>query len=312
MINVLISLLKGSTENKYKLLKEGERALEIIEDSIKLKGLFNLEKGNRFGEYRSITQIIEKKKIGLLTIGDLEYPTGLLELNNPPFLLYYIGDIRALDNQLVSVVGTRKPTLTGYYSSFQVGLDLGKAGISVVSGLAKGVDSGSHRGNIAGGGKTIAVLGNGIDSIYPKSNISLGGDIISSGGLILSEFSPGEEIRPYNFPKRNRIVAGLSWSTVVIQAPKKSGSLITGEMALDLGRDVYVHSSGVGDKRFLGSDSYSKDGAIVIDRGYPVIHAYGLDYEIEEFIQEDYSEVDLLRMETSGEVIKYKGCYFKL
>lgn len=312
MINVLISLLKGSCENKYKLSRMGDEALDIIKDSSKLKELFKLEKGRRFGDYETIIQTIKKRDIGVLTIGDYEYPPGLLELNDPPFLLYYRGDLLALDNSMVSVVGTRKPTLTGHYSSFQLGLDFGKSGMSVVSGLAKGIDSGAHSGNIAGGGKTIAVLGNGIDSIYPKSNFQLASNIVESGGLILSEFPPGEEVRPYNFPKRNRIVAGLSWSTVVVQAPKRSGSLITGEMALDLGRDVYVHSSGVGDSRFIGSDHYSKDGAIVIERGYPVIHSYGLDYSYEDFSPDDYSSSDLLKMEIEGEIIKYRGSYFKL
>lgn len=313
MTDVLISLLKGKTEDKASLLKEGFSLDQLfnIEDSL-LKDQYNLKKGIRFKDFEYIANSLKRLNIKTLNILSNNYPQRLKSIYEPPFLLYLRGNEEALNQDLVSIVGTRKPTLKGHYGSFQLGLDFGKSSIGVVSGLALGIDASAHEGNIAGMGKTVAVLGNGIDSIYPKGNINLAENIIESGGLIISEFPPGESVKPYNFPKRNRIVAGLSNSLIIVQAPKKSGALITGDIALDNGCDVYVHTTGIGDKKFLGSDTYYREGAFKIDRAYPVIKCLNKDFVIESFNQDDFSECKLLEMELNRDVYKFRGKYFKL
>jgi len=190
-------------------------------------------------------------------------------------------------------------------------LDLGREDVGVVSGLATGIDGAAHSGNVESGGKTIAVLGSGIDTIYPKSNRALAGRILENRGAILSEFPPGESPKRFNFPKRNRVIAGLSRNLVIIQAPKKSGALITGDFALNNGGDIFVHSVGVNDVRFLGSDRYYKEGAKKIDSAYPVLKTLNKGINRESFDSSDYKSEDLLKLEMSGEIIKFRGCYFK-
>lgn len=312
MLNLRISLLKGKTENKLTLLKDcpDEDSLIKICDSPKLKERYRLEKGYNYLRYHEILNSIKKRNIGCISIENKEYPKLLKEIYDPPFLIYFKGDRRLLNSQIVSVVGTRKPSNRGYHCAFKLGLNLGKHGINVVSGLAIGIDGASHRGNILSGGRTVAVLGSAIDTIYPREHKELAAAIISCGGVIISEFPPGSETRKYNFPKRNRIVAGLSQNLVIIQAPKKSGALITGDFALEDGRDVWVHSIGIGDKRFLGSDRYFKEGARRLDSACPLIKFFGKKAKIEEFDKSDYSESDLLKMEIDGVIIKYRGEYF--
>lgn len=313
MNKVLVSLLKGKTTDKISLLNEGyseEKLLQICETDI-LKQRYNLEKGYSFDKYKEIFDIISSMEITCLTIDEDEYPAVLKEIFDPPFMLYIRGNRDALNGNLVSVVGTRKPSLRGFHESFRAGLDLGRENIGVVSGLALGIDGAAHFGNLSAGGKTVAVLGSGIDTIYPKSNKGLAGDILKNGGVIISEFIPGESPQSYNFPKRNRVIAGLSRDLIIIQAPKKSGSLITGDFALQRGADVYVHSVGIGDRRFSGSDTYYKDGATKIDTVYSILKKMGIDASLVQFDSESYSSSNLMKMELNGEILKYKGCYFK-
>lgn len=312
MVNLIVSLLKGKNSNKLTLLNENLDRDDLIKicNSSRLKDKYKLEKGKDFSRYDEILNCIEKLDIKCITLKDEKYPEKLKEIFDPPFMLFVRGDENVLNSNLVSVVGTRKPSRQGYYSSFKFGMDLGRADINAVSGLALGVDGAVHRGNIATGGKTVAVLGSGIDTIYPKEHKDLAGDILKRGGAIVSEFPPGEVIRRYNFPKRNRIVAGLSSHLVIIQAPKKSGSLITGDFALESGREVWIHSCGIGDKRFLGSDKYYKDGASKLDTAYPLLKEFNQEYRIEDFDSSNYSESSLLDMELKGEIVRYKGGYF--
>lgn len=314
MNKIVVSLLKGSNTNKLSLLNEGHSYNDLITicESKELKIRYNLEKGYGFSRLSEILQLVDRGQISTLTINEELYPSNLKNIYDPPFLIYIRGDYSSLLGDLVSVVGTRKPSLRGNHESFKLGLDLGKVGVSVVSGLALGVDCASHLGNIKSGGKTIAVLGSGVDTIYPKANKALAGEILKTGGSIISEFPPGESPQRYNFPKRNRIIAGLTRHLVIVQAPKSSGSLITGDFALQMGGEVYVHSVGVGDKRFLGSDKYFKEGAKKIDSAFPILSKLNKDFEISQFNSESYTPEDLLSLELSGKIIKYKGCFFKL
>ncbi len=314
MNSIIISLLKGSNSSKIILLKEQlkqDKLLELCETK-GLKSRYNLEKGYNFSNLEEISKVLEKADIEWINIDQSAYPEELKKIYDPPFLLYIRGNINALYGDIISVVGTRKPSIRGYHETFRLGLDLGKENIGVVSGLATGIDSASHLGNLTTGGKTIAVLGSGIDTIYPKGNRDLAGQILQRGGAIVSEFPPGEEPKRFNFPKRNRVIAGLSRKLVIVQAPKKSGALITGDFALENGADIYVHSVGVNDKRFLGSDKFYKDGATKIDSALPITKTFGKSYTPMPFDRDDFSSSELIKMELDKKIIKYKGSYFSL
>lgn len=186
-----------------------------------------------------------KKNPQFLTPSDPEYPQLLLEIPSPPAILYYSGTINLQEHQgitpLIGIVGTRKPTEHGKKWTYNISKALAKHGFTIVSGLAEGIDTVAHRGCLDGGGRTIAVLGNGLDRAYPYSNRSLMAEI-EKKGLILTEYEYGSPPERRNFPARNRIVAGLSRAILVMEAPEKSGALITATLATDFNRDIYTLS----------------------------------------------------------------------
>ena len=195
-----------------------------------------------------------------------DYPDLLRNVYDPPYLLYYYGNISVANAYpLLSVVGTRKSTDYGKNASKYLVRDLSEAGIGIVSGLALGIDSHAHRYCMEGGSPTIAVMGTSIDNIYPRSNTNLFKEILDQGGLILSETGPGGQTFRANFAMRNRIIAGLSRGTLVIEAGKKSGSLITATYGLDNGREVYlVPGSIFSDLSYGCNEMISRGGKIVL------------------------------------------------
>ena len=193
------------------------------------------------------------------------YPPLMREIFDPPALLFYRGVLPDPERPLVAVVGTRRPTPLAAMSAYNLGKELGEAGIPVVSGLALGIDAMAHRGNIDGGYPTVAVLGSGVDYVYPVSNRELARRILSTGGLILSEYPPGTQPLKGNFPARNRIISAMARGTVIVEAPEKSGALITARFALDQDRDLWVHSVGLDSKKGAGTVRLAEDGAVVIN-----------------------------------------------
>ncbi len=195
---------------------------------------------------------------------DAGYPAILRETSRPPFLLYVRGRLPDQGRPAVAIVGTRFPTGRGLDAAAALGMEAGAAGVWVVSGLARGIDSAAHRGALAVRGATFAVLGRGIDAVYPASNKELASRIVASGGGIASEYPPGTPPSRWTFPERNRILAGLCRSTVVVEAPGGSGALISAAFALEEGRDVYVAASCMGGVRSAGSDALAADGAVTL------------------------------------------------
>ncbi len=189
------------------------------------------------------------------------YPPLLGQSIYPPKKLYFYGDISIVSGRCVSVVGSRKTTGYGRWAAERTGRKLAEHGITVVSGMAAGIDSCSHKGALAASGKTVAVLGCGIDICYPASNKELK-EAIGKNGLLLSEYPPGYPAAPYTFPMRNRIISGISEATVVISAGVRSGALITAELASEQGRDVYVVPGDINNIHNLGSNKLLRDGAI--------------------------------------------------
>lgn len=180
-----------------------------------------------------------KRGINALTRFDDAYPKLLSEIPQPPWVLYAIGDIELLNRPSIAVVGTRGPTAYGRKTALELAKGLSDQGIAVVSGLARGIDGIAHEGALRGRGGTIAVLGSPVDTVYPPENRSLYCDI-AARGVIVSETPFGTPLHPGLFPLRNRIIAGLSLGTVVVEAAERSGSLITADMALEMSREVFA------------------------------------------------------------------------
>jgi len=209
---------------------------------------------------------LQAQKLGIkrVTYREDAYPPPLKEIYDPPIVLFYRGALPNPGKTLVAVVGTRKPSSQAKVRAFALGRELGKAGFPVVSGLALGIDSMAHRGNIEGGAPTVAVLGSGPDMVYPPSNRDLARRILETGGLILSEYPPGTGPFKWNFPARNRIISGLSRGTVVVEAPEKSGALITANFAKDEGRDLWMDVTGLNSKRGGGMAKFVEEGAMTL------------------------------------------------
>ena len=195
---------------------------------------------------------------------DSGYPAILRETARPPFMLYARGRLPDGRRPSVAIVGTRYPTGRGLEAALALAMEAAAEGVQVVSGLARGIDSAAHRGAVAAGGRTFAVLGRGIDAVYPASNKELAARMVDAGGGITSEYPPGTPPSRWTFPERNRILAGLCRSTVVVEAPGGSGALISAAFALEEGRDVYVASACAGGPRSAGSDALAADGALTL------------------------------------------------
>ncbi|MBX5489513.1 MAG: DNA-protecting protein DprA [Chloroflexi bacterium] len=195
-----------------------------------------------------------------LTLADAGYPAALREIADPPPVLFLRGELLPADEWAVAIVGTRRATAYGRQVAETLATALARAGITVVSGLARGIDACAHRAALAAGGRTLAVLGHGLDTIYPPEHQGLAREVAASGALI-SEFPLGTRPDAPNFPRRNRILAGLARAVVVVEAGRSSGALITAELALEQGRDVYAVPGSIFSPASQGTNALLKDGA---------------------------------------------------
>jgi len=193
-----------------------------------------------------------------------EYPVLLKEIFNPPKGLFIKGSIIPKDAGAIAIVGTRTPTAYGIKQCEKISHELAKRGITIISGMARGIDSVAHRSAIKAGGRTIAVLGSGLNRIYPPENKKLYEDI-SKNGAVISEFASDTPPMPYNFPRRNRIISGMAIGVVVVEAAVRSGSLITANFALEQGRDVFAMPGNINSSRSNGTNALIKDGAKLVE-----------------------------------------------
>lgn len=225
-------------------------------------------------EAREINAYCLNEGVGILTPDSPLYPARLARIQRRPLVLYYKGILKDLEQEVcIAEVGTRTMTEYGSRASYSVAYDLAKAGAVVVSGMAKGVDGMAHRGALDGGGYTVAVLGCGIDRVYPAEHANLMGQIIKSG-LVITEYKPFTEPKGSNFPLRNRIISGLSQGTVVIEAPRGSGALITARTALEQGRDVFALPGKVGEMTSIGTNELIRDGAHIVTSAADILLEY--------------------------------------
>ena len=196
---------------------------------------------------------------GVIELGDSNFPFLLTQISSPPKQLFFEGNLEALKPRAVAIVGSRKASEYGKWVAYSVAKRLGKAGITIVSGMAEGIDSSAHKGALDANAKTIAVMGNGVDICYPKINKSLRAKILEQG-LIISEYPDGTEPAKYTFPARNRIISGLSEAIVIVEAGLVSGSLITAEFAVDQGRELYAVPGNIDRKSSIGCNKLIRDG----------------------------------------------------
>ena len=225
-------------------------------------------------EAEEILSECRRKNIHLLTYRDAAYPVRLKNIADPPILLYYKGTLPDFDGSpVIGIVGTRKASVYGLQTAKRMGYQIGRCGGIVVSGMAFGIDGMAMAGALTADQMTVGVLGCGADMVYPLSNRSLFEDV-ERYGCILSEFAPGTPPVKWNFPKRNRIISGLSCGVLVVEAPEKSGALITARQAADQGRDVFVVPGNIDMPSFVGSNRLLRDGAIAVSSGWDVISEY--------------------------------------
>lgn len=215
---------------------------------------------------------IERERIDVLSLFDPAYPARLKMIADPPPLLYITGTLTEQDELAVAIVGARRATAAGRVLTEELSHDLAAAGMTVVSGLARGVDAAAHRGALAAQGRTIAVLGCGIDRTYPPEHDRLRRQI-EERGAVLSEVPVGAPPHSHHFPRRNRIISGLSLGVVVTEAAINSGSLITAKLAAEQGREVFAVPGFVKEDTSRGTNALLKDGAALIERAQDVIDA---------------------------------------
>ena len=219
----------------------------------------NLATGSSFEDAVDQQEKLLKAGAELISIQDPRYPQRLREIFDPPLVLFAIGRSELLGSHSIAVVGTRRPTPYGIAAAERLSADLAKAGLTIVSGMARGIDTAAHRAALVEEGDTVAVLGCGVDVLYPSENRKLCDDI-ARRGLLISEFPMGAPAFPQNFPIRNRIVSGLSLGVIVIEGAQHSGSAITAKLAMDQGREVFAVPGNITSKMSWGPNLLIKDG----------------------------------------------------
>lgn len=251
---------------KEDLLKTEGIGEETVKQILKEEYRLNLEKYEKY---------MQENNIELIHIYDKDYPERLNKVYDKPIVLYIKGDKTILNKFSLAVIGCREHTKYGEIVAKNISTQIAKSNIITVSGLAKGIDSIAHRETLKVHGKTIAVIGSGLDNIYPSENINLANEIIKNGGAIISEYVIGTKPQKMNFPARNRIISGLSNGVVVIEAKKKSGTMITVDFALEQGKEVFAVPGNILSPNSEGTNELIKQGAKMVT---------GIEDILEEFI----------------------------
>lgn len=228
-------------------------------------------------DWNSVDQDIrwlEQPNNGAITLHDSAYPRQLKEIADPPPLLFYHGDPQLLHYPQLAIVGSRNPSHYGTDTAFEFAKHLSSGGLSITSGLALGVDAAAHKGALAGSGLTVAVAGTGLDRVYPSKHHELA-HTIAEQGVLISEFAPGTPPLAQHFPRRNRIISGLSLGTLVVEAAVKSGSLITAKMAIEQGREVFAIPGSIHNPLSKGCHSLIRQGAKLVETARDIFEELG-------------------------------------
>ena len=248
-------------ETEKEILKVDGMSDKIVQNMQKAKDAKLLEKYEKY---------ILKNDIKIINISDDNYPAKLKNIYAPPITIFAKGDISLLNSKSIAIVGSREPSKYGIYVAEKFSKELSKEGITIVSGLARGIDTFAHVGALSSFGKTIAVLGSGIDVVYPKENAKYYREI-SEKGLIISEYIVGTAPESKNFPQRNRIISGLSDGVLVVEARKNSGTMITTDFALEQGKELYVIPGNITSNLSAGTNNLIKEGAKLVTDVYEIL-----------------------------------------
>jgi DNA processing protein len=242
-----------------------ELALTELESlALPVQAVRHIAEGNARAEAEEEWKRVTEQGASLLTYADEDYPARLKEIYDPPTVLWVRGDRSLLSRSALAIVGTRHPTPYGAGMAEMLSRDLAHRGLIILSGMARGVDTAAHKGALTAKSPTIAVWGTGIDVIYPKENKSLAEQILTGGGAIVSEYPLGTYPAPQNFPRRNRILSGMSVGVLVIEASETSGTRVTARCALEQNRDVYAVPGNVTSKNAWGPNTLIKQGAHLV------------------------------------------------
>lgn len=271
-----LSLTKGlGAFGKQRLYQFAKRHQWWQFESLEVRLLAQTTKPNDWNEWTNDRLQEIDSTHQYITIEDEDYPEVLRHVPTPPIVLFYKGNLQLLKREMLAIVGARDATNYGYHVLQELMPDLTKRGFVIVSGLAKGIDSFAHQFAISNQGKTIGVVGTGLDICYPKTSGNLQIEM-SQHQLVLSEYPNGTRPAKFHFPMRNRIIAGLSTGVLVVEAKKRSGSLITAQQALDYGKDVFVVPGSILDGRSSGCHQLIQDGAICVEKTQDIFDSYDL------------------------------------
>ncbi len=248
---------------------------------------------------------LQLANLRLITLGDPHYPYLLSQIPSPPPVLYVRGNVEALHRTSLAVVGTRRPTPYGLSITTTLVEPVVRAGITIVSGLALGIDGQAHRLAVKHGSPTVAVLGCGVDSIYPWDHRQLAEDIITAGGAIISEFPIGAKPERHHFPQRNRIISGLSKAVLLVEAGEKSGALITAKFAVEQNRDVLAVPGNITSPESIGPLNWLKLGATPITSAIDILRVFDVSLEatqpvISSYVPQSEDEQKLLQQLAIG------------
>lgn len=269
-----------------------QNAWEKLDDRVLMElGLGDEVRSKFWGEKRRIEgkeigiEELRNRGIELLSMDSSNYPKRLKEIYDPPYLLYVRGELKPEDDFAIAVVGSRKMSRYGLEAVQSLVPPLVQAGLTIVSGLALGVDAAAHRTALDYGGRTAAVLASGVDKITPTANDQLAKDIIKNGeGAVISEYPLGTDPQPFYFPVRNRIISGLSFGVLVIEAAEESGALITARCALDQGREVFAVGGSIFSPMSIGTNKLIKDGAKMVTSAGDILEELDLG-EVQEKVE---------------------------
>ena len=237
---------------------------------------YRILKGNDSDEFlNKMDAMMKKHSIRVIRIHDAAYPEALADISEPPAMLFYQGNPNCLNGKILAMVGSRKASYTGQKATARLSEELSSKGVSIVSGLACGIDASAHQGCIDGGSPTIAVTGCGLDRVYPADNRTLRDRILNGGGILLSEYAPGEKPAGWHFPVRNRIITGIAEALILMEARIRSGSLTSVHHALDQGKDVFVYPGDPSSEYFEGNHQLLREGGTFFTSAEDILEDLG-------------------------------------
>ncbi|MGB5822471.1 MAG: DNA-processing protein DprA [Proteocatella sp.] len=304
------------TFKEYVKIKETFNDVEELEKKqLELRKIVSEEKSKLIiANIQTIEKdIIQMDKMGVdyIICSDEKFPDTLRHIAEPPYLIYYMGNIELINKFSIAVIGSRKPTSYGIFAANKFAKELSERGIVIISGFAMGIDSESHRCVVNHGGETIGILGTSFDNMYPRSNIKFAKEMIEKNNLIITEYPLSKDTKPYHFVQRNRLISGLSQGLLVIEAGIKSGTLTTVDFALDQGKNIFAIPGNINSPNSIGTNNLIKFGAKMTLSCEDILEEYkNIDFETEKQIEKiTFSEtekriIDTLKKEGAQNIEK--------